>query len=553
MRAACIGCSIWAPARAASPSPVPGPCRVPASTRSTSPMPLWRWRAATCAVIGSRAVSGSGSPITSARSGAQPTISSSPIRLTWARASLRGCRRSTGTSRAWRSRPAAPGSTPYGLSCARRAGICGRAGCSSSRWATPRARCDGHSAVCPSCGLNSSAVGAGCSCSRASNCRRAEDAQQRPRAQRTTMSGNTIGRLFTVTTFGESHGPAMGCIVDGCPPGLELSEADLQQDVDRRRSGTSHFVSQRREADQVRILSGVFEGRTTGTPIGILIDNTDARSRDYDKIKDRFRPGHADYTYQQKYGVRDYRGGGRSSARETVMRTAAGAIARRYLAVRLGVRIYGYLSQVGSLMLEAVDPAFAYQNPFFCPDPGRIAELEELIWKVRGAGDSIGARVTVVASGVPPGLGEPVFDRLDADIAHALMSINAVKAVEIGAGTRAATQRGSEHRDELTPAGFRSNHAGGVLGGISSGQDVIAHLTLKPTSSIQVPGSTIDTDGNAVDIVTTGRHDPCVGLRATPIAEAMLAIVLMDHYLRQRAQNADVKSSTPDITAAPRG
>ncbi|HXN80049.1 MAG TPA: chorismate synthase [Steroidobacteraceae bacterium] len=363
------------------------------------------------------------------------------------------------------------------------------------------------------------------------------------------MSGNTIGKLFTVTTFGESHGPAMGCIVDGCPPGLELSEADLQPDVDRRRTGTSHFVSQRREADQVRILSGVFEGRTTGTPIGIVIDNTDARSRDYDKMRDRFRPGHADYTYQQKYGVRDYRGGGRSSARETVMRTAAGAIARRYLAARLGVRIYGYLSQVGPLTIEAVDPAFAYQNPFFCPDPKRIPELEELIWKVRSAGDSIGARVSVVASGVPPGLGEPVFDRLDADIAHALMSINAVKAVEIGAGTAAAAQRGSEHRDELTPTGFRSNHAGGVLGGISSGQDVIAHLTLKPTSSIQVPGSTIDSAGNAVEIVTTGRHDPCVGLRATPIAEAMLAIVLMDHYLRQRAQNADVKSATPDITA----
>src|SRR5947199_329659 len=255
------------------------------------------------------------------------------------------------------------------------------------------------------------------------------------------MSGNTIGRLFTVTTFGESHGPAMGCIVDGCPPGLPLSEADLQQDVDRRRTGTSHFVSQRREADQVRILSGVFEGHTTGTPIGILIDNTDARSRDYDKIKDRFRPGHADYTYQQKYGVRDYRGGGRSSARETVMRTAAGAIARRYLAARLGVRIYGYLSQVGPLSIQAVDPAFAYQNPFFCPDPSRLAELEELIWKVRAEGDSIGARVTVVASGVPPGLGEPVFDRLDADIAHALMSINAVKAVEIGAGTRPAADR----------------------------------------------------------------------------------------------------------------
>jgi chorismate synthase len=363
------------------------------------------------------------------------------------------------------------------------------------------------------------------------------------------MSGNTFGKLFTVTTFGESHGPAMGCIVDGCPPGLPLTEADIQQDVDRRRTGTSHFTSQRHEADQVRVLSGVFEGRTTGTPIGMVIDNTDARARDYDKIKDRFRPGHADYTYQQKYGMRDYRGGGRSSARETVMRTAAGAIARRFLAIRLGVRIYGYLSQVGPLQLQPVDPAFAYQNPFFCPDPQRVAEIEALIWKVRGEGDSIGARVTVVASGVPPGLGEPVFDRLDADIAHALMSINAVKAVELGAGVRSAVQRGSEHRDELTPGGFRSNNAGGILGGISSGQDVIAHLTLKPTSSIQIPGSTIDVAGNAVDIVTTGRHDPCVGLRATPIAEAMLAIVLMDHYLRHRAQNADVKSPTPDITA----
>lgn len=363
------------------------------------------------------------------------------------------------------------------------------------------------------------------------------------------MSGNTIGKLFTVTTCGESHGPAMAGIVDGCPPGLPLSEADLQQDVDRRRTGTSHFVSQRREADQVRIISGVFEGHTTGTPIGIVIENTDARSRDYERLRDRFRPGHADYTYQQKYGRRDHRGGGRSSARETVMRTAAGAIARRYLALRLGVRIYGYLSQVGSLVLEPVDPPFAYQNPFFCPDPARVKEIEDLIWKVRGEGDSIGARVTVVASGVPPGLGEPVFDRLDADIAHALMSINAVKAVELGAGVLSAAQRGSEHRDELTPQGFRSNNAGGVLGGISSGQDVIAHLTLKPTSSIQVPGSTIDLSGNAVEIVTTGRHDPCVGLRATPIAEAMLAIVLMDHYLRQRAQNADVKATTPDITA----
>jgi chorismate synthase len=292
----------------------------------------------------------------------------------------------------------------------------------------------------------------------------------------------------------------------------------------------------------------VFEGLTTGTPIGVLIENTDARSRDYDKIKDRFRPGHADYTYQHKYGIRDYRGGGRSSARETVMRVAAGAIARKYLAERLGVRISGYLSQIGSLQLAPVDPAFAYQNPFFCPDPARIEELEQFMWKVRSDGDSVGARVTVIATGVPPGLGEPVFDRLDADIAHALMSINAVKAVEIGAGTAAAQQKGSEHRDELTPTGFRSNHAGGVLGGISSGQDIIAHATLKPTSSIQVPGSTIDVAGNPVEVVTTGRHDPCVGLRATPIAEAMLAIVLMDHYLRHRAQNADVKSSTPNIT-----
>ena len=362
------------------------------------------------------------------------------------------------------------------------------------------------------------------------------------------MSGNTIGKLFAVTTFGESHGPALGCIVDGCPPGLALTEADLQQDVDRRRTGTSRFVSQRREGDEVRILSGVFEGHTTGTPIGILIENTDARSRDYDRIKDRFRPGHADYTYQQKYGIRDYRGGGRSSARETVMRVAAGAIARKYLHERLGVGIYGYLSQVGALTLEAVDPAFAYRNPFFCPDPARIQELEELIWKIRRDGDSIGARVTVIATGVPPGLGEPVFDRLDADISHALMSINAVKAVEIGAGTCAVAQKGSEHRDELTPTGFKSNNAGGVLGGISSGQDIVVHVSLKPTSSIQVPGHTINLAGEPVDVVTTGRHDPCVGLRATPICEAMLAIVLMDHYLRHRAQNADVTSATPDIT-----
>src|SRR5579862_712517 len=363
------------------------------------------------------------------------------------------------------------------------------------------------------------------------------------------MSGNTIGRLFSVTTFGESHGPALGCIVDGCPPGLALEAEDLQRDVDRRRTGSSQFVSQRREADAVRILSGVFEGVTTGTPIGLLVENTDARSRDYDKIRDRFRPGHADYTYLQKYGLRDYRGGGRSSARETVMRVAAGAIARKYLAERLQVRIYGYVSQIGSLRLEPRDPAAAYENPFFCPDPQRVPELEQLMWSIRGAGDSVGARITVCAEGVPPGWGEPVFEKLDADLASAMMGINAVKAVEIGDGVRVVAQRGSEHRDELTPTGFASNHSGGTLGGISTGQPVVVHLSLKPTSSIQLPGRTIDLAGNPVEVVTTGRHDPCVGLRATPIAEAMLAIVLMDHYLRHRAQNADVISTVPDITA----
>jgi chorismate synthase len=362
------------------------------------------------------------------------------------------------------------------------------------------------------------------------------------------MSGNTIGKSFCVTTFGESHGPALGCIVDGCPPGLALSEADIQPDVDRRRTGTSQFVSQRREGDVVRILSGVFEGRTTGAPIGILIENTDQRSRDYDKIKDRFRPGHADYTYQQKYGLRDYRGGGRSSARETVVRVAAGAIARKYLAERLGVQVFGYLSKIGTLEIEPVDPPSAYTNPFFCPDPARVKQLEDLIWQIRSDGDSLGARVTIIARGVPPGLGEPVFDRLDAEIAYAMMGINAVKAVEIGAGVRAVEQKGSEHRDELTPTGFLSNHAGGVLGGISSGQDVIVHVSFKPTSSIQVPGKTINVAGEPVEVVTTGRHDPCVGLRGTPIGEAMLAIVLLDHYLRHRAQNADVVATTPVIT-----
>ncbi len=365
------------------------------------------------------------------------------------------------------------------------------------------------------------------------------------------MAGNTFGRVFTVTSFGESHGPALGCVVDGCPPGLALSEADLQSDVERRRSGTSQFTSQRREPDTVRILSGVFEGKTTGTPIGLLVENQDQRSRDYEKIKDRFRPGHADYTYQQKYGFRDYRGGGRSSARETVMRVAAGAIARKYLRERLNVVIQGYLAQMGALVLEPKAPASAHDNPFFCPDPDRVKELEDYIWKLREAGDSIGARVTVIARGVPPGLGEPVFERLDADLAGAMMGINAVKGVEIGAGFASVVQRGSEHRDELTPQGFRSNHSGGVLGGISSGQDIVVSIALKPTSSITLAGDTIDVHGNPVDIVTTGRHDPCVGIRATPIAEAMMALVLMDHYLRFRAQCADVAGSTPVITTGP--
>jgi chorismate synthase len=362
------------------------------------------------------------------------------------------------------------------------------------------------------------------------------------------LAGNTFGRVFTVTTFGESHGPALGCVVDGCPPGLALCEADLQTDVDRRRSGTSQYTSQRREPDLVQILSGVFEGRTTGTPIGLLVENEDQRSRDYEKIKDRFRPGHADYTYQQKYGFRDYRGGGRSSARETVMRVAAGAIARKFLRERVGVTIQGYLAQMGALVLEPKEPASAYDNPFFCPDPSRIKELEDLIWRLREAGDSIGARVTVTAKGVPPGLGEPVFERLDADLASAMMGINAVKAVEIGAGFKCIEQRGSEHRDELTPTGFKSNHAGGVLGGISSGQEIVVSLALKPTSSITLPGATIDVKGHAAEISTTGRHDPCVGVRATPIAEAMMALVLMDHYLRFRAQCADVVGTTPVIT-----
>ncbi len=362
------------------------------------------------------------------------------------------------------------------------------------------------------------------------------------------MSGNTFGRLFTVTSFGESHGPMLGCVVDGCPPGLSLNEADLQVDVDRRRPGTSKFTSQRHESDIVQIVSGVFEGRTTGTPIALMVENEDQRSRDYEKIKDRFRPGHADYTYTQKYGFRDYRGGGRSSARETVVRVAAGAIARKYLAETYRVRIHGYLAQLGPLRLDAVEPQAAYDNPFFCPDPGRVKELEDYIWHLRESGDSIGARVTVIAKGVPPGWGEPVFERLDADLASAMMGINAVKGVEIGAGFGCVEQRGSEHRDEMTPTGFKSNHAGGVLGGISSGQDVVVSLALKPTSSITLPGDTIDIHGEPVRVVTTGRHDPCVGIRATPIAEAMMALVLMDHALRHRAQCGDVVCGTPVIT-----
>jgi chorismate synthase len=362
------------------------------------------------------------------------------------------------------------------------------------------------------------------------------------------VSGNTFGRSFCVTTFGESHGPAIGAVVDGCPPGLELSEADLQPDLELRRTGTSRHTSQRQEPDRVRILSGVFEGRTTGAAIGLVVDNVDARSRDYDKNRDRFRPGHADYAYQQKYGFRDHRGGGRASARITVATVAAGAIARKYLRERLGLTVAGWLSQAGPHRLDCVDPAAARGNPFFCADPAKLPVLEEYLRQLRRDGDSAGARVTAHASRVPPGLGEPMFDRLDADIAYAMMGINAAKAVEIGDGVAVAGQRGSEHRDELTPGGFRSNHSGGTLGGISSGQDVIVHVSFKPTSSIQVPGSTIDAAGQPVEIVTTGRHDPCVGLRAVPIVEAMLLLVLMDHVLRHRAQCADVVSPTPVIT-----
>lgn len=361
------------------------------------------------------------------------------------------------------------------------------------------------------------------------------------------MPGNTIGKMYAVTTFGESHGPAIGGVVDGCPPGMALCEADMQKDLERRRPGKSRHTTQRKEPDEIRILSGVFEGVTTGTPIGLLVENVDQRSRDYSKIKDMFRPGHADYSYQQKYGVRDYRGGGRSSARETVMRVAAGAIAKKYLKEQAGIEIWGCLRQLGPIVVEAADPTIVDENPFFCADPERIAELEAYMDALRKDGDSVGARINITASGMPVGLGEPVFDKLEADVAHAMMSIGAVKAVEFGAGFAAVSQKGSEHRDEITPSGFKSNSSGGTLGGISSGQDILVSIAMKPTSSIRLPGETVDTHGEATEVVTTGRHDPCVGLRATPIAEAMLAIVLMDHYLRNRAQNADVRSATPVV------
>jgi chorismate synthase len=361
------------------------------------------------------------------------------------------------------------------------------------------------------------------------------------------MSGNSIGSVFTVTTFGESHGLALGAVIDGCPPGLALTEADLQHDLDRRKPGQSRFTTQRREDDAVKILSGVFEGVTTGTPIGLLIENTDQKSKDYNNIKNMFRPAHADYTYQQKYGIRDYRGGGRSSARETAMRVAAGAIAKKYLAQHCGVLVRAYLSQLGPIKAQTLDWNQVEQNAFFCPDASKVSEMETYMAALNKEGNSIGAKITVVASGMPVGLGEPVFDRLDADIAHALMSINAVKGVELGAGFESVTQKGTEHRDEMTPQGFLSNNAGGVLGGISSGQDIVANIALKPTSSIRIPGRSIDVQGNPVEVITTGRHDPCVGIRAVPIAEAMLAIVLMDHFLRHRAQNSGARGSTPLI------
>lgn len=361
------------------------------------------------------------------------------------------------------------------------------------------------------------------------------------------MPGNTLGTLFTVTSFGESHGPALGCVVDGCPPGMALDVADIQQDLDRRKPGTSRHVTQRRESDTVEILSGVFEGKTTGTPIALLIRNEDQRSKDYGKIAETFRPGHADYTYLQKYGIRDHRGAGRASARETAVRVAAGAIAKKWLNERYGVLIRGRVTQLGEVLIPFQSWDVVNTNPFFAADASVVQTLEDYMDALRKSGDSIGAKLVVVAENVPVGWGEPVYDRLDAEIAYALMSINAVKGVEIGAGFSCVTQRGSEHGDEMTPQGFLSNHAGGVLGGISTGQDIVAHLAVKPTSSIRIPRRSINLQGEPVMVETHGRHDPCVGIRATPIAEAMLALVLMDHALRNRAQNADVVCATPKI------
>ncbi|PSJ18346.1 chorismate synthase [Nitrosomonas supralitoralis] len=361
------------------------------------------------------------------------------------------------------------------------------------------------------------------------------------------MSGNTFGTLFTVTSFGESHGPAIGCIVDGCPPGLTISTEEIQLELDRRKPGTSRHVTQRRESDTVEILSGVFEGQTTGTPIALLIRNEDQRSKDYSKIMDTFRPGHADYTYWQKYGIRDYRGGGRASARETAVRVAAGAIARKWLHEKYGIVIRGYMAQLGPIEIPFKCWEDISQNPFFIADSSYVNQLETFMDQLRKSGDSVGAKISVVGQGVPVGWGEPVYDRLDAEIAYAMMNINAVKGVEIGAGFDSVTQRGTEHSDEMTPNGFLSNNAGGILGGISTGQDIIAHVAIKPTSSIRIGRRSIDKNGNPVIVETHGRHDPCVGIRATPIIEAMLALVLMDHALRHRAQNADVQCKTPKI------
>ena len=364
------------------------------------------------------------------------------------------------------------------------------------------------------------------------------------------MSGNSFGKLFTLTTAGESHGDSLIGIVDGCPPGMKLTEEDLQGDLDLRKPGSSRHTTQRRESDAVKIVSGTFEGTTTGTPIGLLIENTDQRPRDYSKIANSFRPGHADFSYQQKYGIRDYRGGGRSSARETAIRVAAGGIAKKYLKEKFNIEIHGYLAQLGPITFDNFDWNEVHNNPFFCPDSKKVPELEKYMDNLRKSGDSIGARINIVASNMVTGLGEPIFDRLDADIAHAMMSINAVKGIEIGAGFEVVNQKGTDHRDLITPDGFKSNNSGGILGGISSGQDLLISIALKPTSSIRIPAESIDKKGHSTEISTTGRHDPCVGIRATPIAEAMLAITLMDHTLRNRAQNSEVESITPTIAAS---